>query len=69
MFTTVQMIFIVIAVMVMGAFAGVVFYLLEKRDKHSQFSMLDFSENYVAPKMSNTDISIDDVVKNFELID
>lgn len=69
MFTTVQMVIIVIAVVVAGALAGVVFYLLVRKNMRSSFPMFDFSENYVAPKMSNTDISIDDVVKNFKLID
>ena len=61
MITTIQMLLVIIIVIFIGAFTGVFF--------HSQFSVLNFSENYVAPKMKNTDISIDDVVKNFELID
>lgn len=68
MLSTVQMIILVISVMVAGAVAGIVFYFLEKREKPSQFSMIDFSNNYVAPKMQNTDISIDDVIKNFKIL-
>ena len=69
MITTIQMLLVIIIVIFIGAFTGVFFYLIKKMDKHSQFSVLNFSENYVAPKMKNTDISIDDIVKNFELID
>lgn len=68
MLSTVQMIILVISVMVAGAVAGIVFYFLEKREKPSQFSMIDFSNNYVAPKMQNTDNSIDDVIKNFKIL-
>ena len=69
MFTTTQMIIAVIVTMIAGAGAGCIFYLLEKRDKPSGFSIVDFSDNFVAPKMRNTDISIDEVVKNFKLLD
>ena len=63
------MIVAIILVMLAGGVAGCVFYLLEKRDRSSKFSLIDFSDNFVAPKMRNTDISIDDVVKNFKLLD
>ena len=69
MFTTTQMIITVIITMIAGAGAGYIFYLFEKKDKPSGFSIVDFSDNFVAPKMRNTDISIDEVVKNFKLLD
>ena len=70
MLTTTQMIIVVVFVLLSGAIAGSVFYLLEKKNKSSKFPIIiDFSDNFVAPKMQNTDISIDDVVKKFKLLD
>lgn len=69
MLTTTQMIIMVVLAILSGAIAGVVFYLLEKKNRSSKLSIIDFSDNFVAPKMQNTDISIDDVVKNFKLLD
>mgnify|MGYP004616300447 CR=1 FL=1 len=68
MLTTLQMIIIVTVVLLSGGGAGIIFYLLE-RHKKPKFDMIDFSENFVAPKMKNSDISIDEVVKNFKLLD
>lgn len=69
MLTTIQMIIVIIFVLFSGAIAGGVFYLLEKKNKYSKFPIIDFSDNFVAPRMQNTDISIDDVVTNFKLLD
>lgn len=69
MLTTTQMIIVVVFVLLSGAIAGSVFYLLEKKNKSSKFPIIDFSDNFVAPRMQNTDISIDDVVKKFKLLD
>lgn len=69
MFTTTQMIIVVVFVLLSGAIAGSVFYLLEGKNKYSKFPIIDFSDNFVAPRMQNTHISIDDVVKNFKLLD
>ncbi len=69
MLTMPQMIIVIIIVLLSGAIAGGVFYFLERRNESSKFSVIDFSDNFVAPKMQNTDISVDDVVKNFKLLD
>ena len=69
MLTTTQMIIVIIFVLLSGAIAGSVFYLLEKKNKSSKFHIIDFSDNFVAPRMQNTYISIDDVIKNFKLLD
>lgn len=69
MLTTTQMIILVIFVLLSGAIAGSLFYLLEKKKKSSKLPLIDFSDNFVSPRMQNTDISIDDVVKKFKLLD
>lgn len=68
MLSTVQMIILVIAIMIAGAIAGIAIHLIRK-DRYSYFNLCSFSNNYVEPKMQNSNISIDDVVKNFKLFD
>lgn len=68
MLTSLQMVFCVIGILLIGGVIGLVISLYEKRKKES-FLVIDFSDNFVAPKMLNSDISIDEVVEDFILLD
>lgn len=69
MLTTIQMIELVVAVLLSGAIAGVVLFLLQRTTKkNNEFIIPDFSTNSTYEKMLNSDVSIDDIINSFKLI-
>ncbi len=74
MITTTQMTILVSAVLISGAVFSIVSYCLQKklRSHHDCMSLLDeghVGQYYIHSKMVNTDIGIDDIIDDFELLD
>lgn len=68
MLTEVEMVILVVAVLVAGAISSIILYRLQRRD-NSRGPGCDFTSNTTYGKMLNSDISIDEIIKDFKLID
>lgn len=70
MLTEVQMVILVVAVLVAGAISSIIFYYLQKcNNSKGTGCTFDFTSNATYGKMLNSDISIDEVIKDFKLLD
>lgn len=66
----VEMVVLVAAVLIAGAVCGVIFYYLNNHGKRKgSFPVSDFSGGTTNDKMLNSDVSVDDIIKDFKLID
>lgn len=72
MLTMVQMIILVVAVLIAGSLSSFILYYLKKRDKNkdnTRFRCLDFTENSTYGKMLNSDVAVDDIIKEFKILE
>lgn len=70
MLTMVQMVVLVVAVLIAGSLSSLILYFLQKKDKkNTGFECLEFTENSTYGKMLNSDVAVDDIIKDFKLLD
>lgn len=69
MLTLLQIGLLVATIMLIGVLSGIAFYNLENRSNSSGKFLINFFDKNETRKMTDSDISINEAIKNFKLID
>lgn len=69
MLTMVQMVILVVGVLLSGAICSIILYCLQKHSKKkTMIPLFEFSSNSTYGKMLNSDISVDEIIESFRLL-